>query len=184
MKKKPHDLISTSRYLSMLLRHKPHVAGLCLDRNGWASVEVLLDSVGKSHGLTMESLEEIVRTDDKQRYSFNEDKTLIRANQGHSVKVDVELEELAPPPYLWHGTAKKYEDSIDCTGLQAGNRLYVHLSVDQETAVKVGRRHGDPVIYLVDTGKMYADGYRFYRSVNGVWLTSYVPNCYLTKQEP
>ena len=182
MKKNPQSLTSVSRYLSMLLRHKPHVAGLRLDKNGWADVAQLLDSVGRSHGLTMEMLEEIVRTDSKQRFSFNEDKTLIRANQGHSVPVDVELEELEPPPYLWHGTAKKYEESIDATGLQAGNRLYVHLSGDITTAINVGTRHGAPVVYRVDTGQMHADGYRFFRSVNRVWLTKYVPACYMTKQ--
>jgi putative RNA 2'-phosphotransferase len=115
------------------------------------------------------------------RYSFNEDKTLIRANQGHSIPVDVELTELVPPMLLYHGTAEKYVESIDATGLIPKSRLYVHLSADYDTAIKVGTRHGSPVIYTVDATQMHEDGYKFYRSVNGVWLTKEVPTRYLTK---
>ena len=107
----------------------------------------------------MEILEEIVRTDNKQRYSFNEDKTLIRANQGHSIPVDVEPEEKTPPDILYHGTGLKYTESIERQGLIPKSRLYVHLSSDCDTAVKVGQRHGKPVVYKVDAGKMAADGY-------------------------
>ena len=120
-------------------------------------------------------LDEIVRTDEKQRYSYNEDHTLIRANQGHSIPVDVELEKVEPPEFLYHGTGEKFTASIDKQGLIPKSRLYVHLSPDEETAVKVGRRHGKPVIYLVRAGNMKRDGYAFYRSVNGVWLTKEVP---------
>ena len=127
-------------------------------------------------------LQEIVRTDEKQRYSFNEDKTLIRANQGHSIPVDVELPELEPPSILYHGTGQKYVESIDHQGLLPKSRLYVHLSTDKDTAVKVGKRHGVPVIYTILAGKMFTDGYLFYCSVNGVWLTKKVPIEYLTKQ--
>lgn len=129
----------------------------------------------------MEMLEEIVRTDNKQRYSFNEDRTLIRANQGHSIPVDVELPVTEPPEILWHGTGRKYVESIDQTGLLPKGRLYVHLSQDTETAVKVGSRHGRAVVYRVKSGRMAADGYLFYRSVNGVWLTKEVPVQYLEK---
>ena len=129
----------------------------------------------------MEMLEEIVKTDNKQRYSFNEDKTLIRANQGHSIPVDVELEEKTPPDILYHGTGLKYTESIDRQGLIPKSRLYVHLSADYDTAVKVGQRHGKPVVYQVKAGKMTADGYKFYLSVNGVWLTKRVLPEYLLK---
>lgn len=129
----------------------------------------------------MDILEEIVRTDEKERYSFNEDKTLIRANQGHSIPVDVELEKVEPPEELWHGTGEKYVSSIDEIGLIRKSRLYVHLSKDKETAVKVGSRHGKPVIYTVKAREMYQDGYEFFLSKNGVWLTKEVPVKYLEK---
>ncbi|MBR4430085.1 MAG: RNA 2'-phosphotransferase, partial [Clostridiales bacterium] len=117
---------------------------------------------------------------EKQRYSFNEDKTLIRANQGHSIPVDVELEEKQPPEILFHGTGEKYASSIDEQGLIPKSRLYVHLSGDEETAHRVGQRHGKPVIYQVKSGDMYRDGYKFFCSVNGVWLTKSVPVKYLS----
>ena len=126
-------------------------------------------------------MEEIVRTDEKQRYSFNDDHTLIRANQGHSIRVDVELEEKTPPAVLYHRTGEKYMASIDATGLIPKSRLYVHLSSDVETAKKVGSRHGKPVIYTIDCATMAADGYKFYLSANNVWLTKEVPVKYLNK---
>ena len=175
------SLIRTSRYISMILRHQPWKIGIELDEHGWADVEKLIEGVSKTHELTFELLEEIVATDDKQRYSFNEDKTLIRANQGHSIPVDVELTEAVPPEHLYHGTGEKHVSSIDKTGLIPKSRLYVHLSGDTETAVNVGTRHGNPVIYRVDSGKMAADGFKFYLSVNKVWLTEKVPVEYLEK---
>ena len=176
-------LTETSRYISLILRHKPQVIGISLDEHGWANVEALIRGVNQRHQLTMELLEEIVRTDEKRRYSFNEDKTLIRANQGHSVPVDVEPEEIAPPALLYHGTAEKYTESIEQYGLLPKTRLHVHLSGDVETARKVGARHGKTVIYLVDSKKMAEDGYRFFRSVNGVWLTERVPAAYLKRKQ-
>ena len=172
---------STSKYISLILRHKPEVIGITLDEHGWANVGELLAGVSRTHPLDMAGLEEIVRTDEKQRYSFNEDKTLIRANQGHSIPVDVELEEVTPPELLYHGTGEKYVASIDAQGLIPKSRLYVHLSGDYETAFKVGARHGKPRIYQVHACQMAADGYLFYRSVNGVWLTKEVPVRYLTR---
>ena len=171
---------STSRYISLILRHKPETIGISLDEHGWANVEELIAGVNKTHRLDMEILERIVAEDEKQRYSFNEDKTLIRANQGHSIPVDVELPEVVPPDVLYHGTGVKYKDSIDEQGLIPKSRLYVHLSGDVETARKVGQRHGKPIIYTVDAAAMHADGYVFYRSVNGVWLTKAVPQKYLS----
>ena len=171
----------TGRYISMILRHKPEVIGITLDEHGWANVDELIAGVSRTHPLTRERLEEIVRTDEKQRYAFNADKTKIRANQGHSVPVDVELEEVIPPEILYHGTGEKYVASIEVQGLIPKMRLYVHLSGDYETARKVGVRHGTPRIYQVASGQMVADGFAFYRSVNGVWLTKEVPPKYLTK---
>lgn len=172
-----------SKYIALILRHKPETIGITLDEHGWANVDELIEGISKTYPLTKDSLEEIVRTDEKQRYSFNEDKTLIRANQGHSIPVDVELEELKPPVVLYHGTGEKYKPSIDVQGLIPKSRLYVHLSEDYDTAVKVGMRHGKPVVYCVAAGKMYENGYKFYRSVNGVWLTKSVPVEYLSQHK-
>ena len=170
-----------SKYMSMILRHRPETIGITLDEHGWADVDELIEGIAAKKKFNREILEEIVRTDKKQRYSFNEDKTRIRANQGHSIPVDLDLEPSEPPEILWHGTAEKYVASIDRTGLRPGNRMYVHLSADEQTAEQVGRRHGRPVIYQVKSGEMYRKGFRFYRSVNGVWLTVMVPVEYLRK---
>lgn len=179
------DFIKISCYISMLLRHKPEAAGLTLDEHGWADVSELIKGVSEHKApLAMEELEYIVDTDDKGRYSFNEDKTLIRANQGHSISVDVELDEVTPPPdVLWHGTAEKYVESIESVGLIPKSRLYVHLSADYETAVTVGSRHGTPVVYKVNTAEMSRDGYNFYLSKNGVWLAKAVPAKYLERSD-
>ena len=177
------NLKNISKYLSLILRHKPEVIGISLDEHGWANVEELIAGIAKDYDFNMELLEEIVRSDEKQRYSFNEDKTLIRANQGHSVPVDVELVEQIPPDILWHGTGEKYVSAIDTEGLIPKSRLYVHLSKDEDTATKVGTRHGKPVVYHVLAKKMYDDGYKFFISVNGVWLTKTVPVKYLRKVE-
>ena len=171
-----------SKYISLILRHKPDVIGITLDEHGWADVGELIEGIRKSTDFDMFMLEKIVAEDEKQRYSFNDDKTLIRANQGHSILVDVELEQKTPPAVLWHGTGEKFTASIDSEGLIPKSRLYVHLSPDQDTAKKVGARHGKPVIYQVDTEAMNRDGYKFYLSANGVWLTKAVPTKYLIKQ--
>lgn len=175
------SLKETSKFISLILRHKPETIGITLDEHGWANVDELIAGIAKTHPIDMAILEQIVAEDEKQRYSFNEDKTLIRANQGHSIPVDVELEEKQPPEILYHGTGEKYVSSINEQGLIPKSRLYVHLSKDEETAVKVGQRHGKPVIYKVKSGEMYNDGYKFFRSVNGVWLTKSVPVKYLIK---
>ena len=174
-------LTDTSKFLSLILRHKPETIGIKLDEHGWADVSELISGISKTRPFDMKMLEEIVRTDNKQRYSFNEDKTLIRANQGHSIPVDVELEKKTPPEFLYHGTGEKFVSSIDKEGLLSKSRLYVHLSKDTDTAVKVGSRHGKPVVYRVAAGKMADDGYGFFLSVNGVWLTKAVPAEYLSK---
>lgn len=176
------DLNNISKYMSLILRHKPDVIEISLDEHGWANVNELIKGIAKNNtGFNMESLEEIVRTDSKQRYSFNDDKTLIRANQGHSISVDVELEEKRPPEFLYHGTGEKYVESINRQGLIPKSRLYVHLSKDITTAEQVGKRHGKEVVYQVNAGQMYKDGYKFFLSVNNVWLTKEVPVKYLDR---
>ena len=160
------SLERTSRYMSLILRHKPEVIGIQLDEHGWANVEELIAGIAKTQEFNRDILELIVRTDEKQRYSFNEDGTLIRANQGHSIPVDVELPAAIPPETLWHGTGEKYVASIDQQGLIPKGRLYVHLSSDAATATKVGSRHGKPVLYIVKTKEMYDDGYSFFLSKN------------------
>jgi len=175
-------LTETSKFLSLILRHKPEVIGITLDEHGWADVEEVIAGISKTREFDRDMLVEIVRTDQKQRYSFNEDATLIRANQGHSVPVDVELETAKPPQILWHGTGEKYVSSIQKMGLLPKSRLYVHISEDMETAYKVGQRHGKAVVYRVLAGKMMEDGYTFYRSKNGVWLTKEVPVSYLKRE--
>lgn len=174
------NLSKISKFLALILRHKPETIGIKLDEHGWANVKELIKGINEQYDFNMKMLEEIVKTDDKQRYSFNENKTLIRANQGHSINVDVELEEKEPPKYLYHGTGKKYIESIYSTGgLIPKSRLYVHLSSDLEIAIKVGSRHGEPKVFRVNCEEMVKDGYKFYQSKNGVWLTKQVPCKYL-----
>lgn len=171
------------KYIAFILRHKPQAIGITLDQHGWAKVDELIEGiVSKYPNFNKNLLEDIVASDDKQRYSFNEDHTMIRANQGHSIPVDVELKEVVPPDILWHGTGEKYVASIDARGLIPKTRLYVHLSLDTETAQKVGSRHGKCVIYKINARKMFEDGYHFYLSVNHVYLTKEVPVQYLQKQ--
>lgn len=173
--------INTGKFIALILRHKPEVIGIHLDEHGWANVDELIAGISKTQEFNMAMLEEIVRTDNKQRYSFNDDKTKIRANQGHSIPVDVELEQKTPPDILWHGTGEKYVSSIEAEGLIPKTRLYVHLSSDPVTAIKVGSRHGKPVVYEVAAKEMQEDGYVFLQSVNGVWLTKQVPVKYLKR---
>ncbi len=174
----------TSVFLSLVLRHNPEAAGIRIDGHGWADVSELIEGVNQTgRRINQEILEEIVRTDEKGRYSFNEDKTKIRANQGHSISVDVELKKTAPPQVLYHGTATRFLGSIleKKEGLKPAGRLYVHLSKDYPTAVNVGARHGIPAVLEVESGQMEKDGYSFYLSENGVWLTKKVPCQYLKK---
>lgn len=169
-----------SVFISLVLRHKPDAAGIQLDEHGWANVDELINGINNTgRNINMDMLEEIVRTDNKQRYSFNDNKTLIRANQGHSIPVDVELEEKEPPEILYHGTASRFLYPIMRDGLKPMSRLYVHLSKDVDTAIKVGKRHGKPVVLKIDAKKMYEDGIKFYLSQNGVWLTKYVDIRYM-----
>lgn len=170
------------QYLSLILRHKPEVIGIQLDEHGWAKVDELIAGIRKTQFMDQTLLEKLVAEDEKGRYAFNDDKTLIRANQGHSIPVDVGLKEVQPPEVLWHGTGEKYVASIDREGLISKSRLYVHLSADFQTALKIGSRHGKPVVYAVDARRMHEEGYVFFLSVNGVWLTQRVPMAYLKKR--
>ena len=164
-----------SVFISLILRHKPEEIGIALDEHGWANVDELIAGI-KATGreIDMDILKDIVATDEKKRYSFNNDMTLIRANQGHSIPVDVELKEATPPCVLWHGTSERFINAIKQQGIKPMSRLYVHLSSDVQTATKVGVRHGDCMVLPIDADRMYRDGVKFYLSENGVWLTKYV----------
>lgn len=180
---KQQTLVKYSKFLSLILRHQPQTIGLSLDDAGWAAVpELLVKLTAHGHGMTMAELESVVLHDDKQRFSFNFDKTCIRANQGHSLQtIALGLEAIQPPDILYHGTAQRFLDSILHTGLDKRSRQHVHLSADENTAHKVGIRHGKPVILTVAAGQMHRDGFRFYCSANGVWLTDHVPKHYLAQ---
>ena len=145
---------SISKYISLILRHKPEVIGITLDERGWANVDELIKGVTRTRPFSMEALEQIVQSDEKQQYSFDDTKTLIRANQGHSIPVNVELPKVIPPEILYHGTGEKFVASIKQKGLLPMSRLYIHLSADVDTVIKVDRRHGKPVVFEVLSQKM------------------------------
>ena len=182
MKEQSNTDIKLGRFLSLVLRHNPGAAGITLDEHGWADVEALLAGVNRSgRQIDMDTLERIVRENSKQRYAFNEDHTRIRANQGHSIRVDVELKAAEPPSYLYHGTASRFLPAIQTEGIRKMSRQHVHLSGDFDTAMAVGRRHGAPVVITIDARAMARDGVTFYRSENGVWLCGHVePKYFVT----
>ena len=172
---------SISKFLSLVLRHHPEKIGLELDEHGWADVTELIE---KSRGyctFSFYDLLEVVNTNDKQRFSFNVEKTKIRANQGHSIDIDLALSPIEPPEYLYHGTTTRSISSIMRGGISKVSRNHVHLSIDKETATKVGSRHGIPVILTIRAGQMHRDGILFYRSENGVWLTEHVEKKYISR---
>ncbi|EGT5447322.1 TPA: RNA 2'-phosphotransferase [Clostridioides difficile] len=171
-----------SVFISLILRHKPEIIGIKLDDYGYADVNELIEKINNTgRNINIEILEQIVKEDNKQRYSFNDDRSKIRANQGHSINVNVELRELEPPRFLYHGTATRFLDNIKKEGIVSKSRLYVHLSNDIDTAVQVGKRHGVPVVLKINTGKMYENGYKFYLSENNIWLCKYIPFEYVEK---
>ena len=172
----PTDYTRTSKFMSLVLRHRPEAAGVTLDANGYIDVDTLLAALARNgHALTRERLEELVESNDKKRFGFDETGTLIRAVQGHSREVDLGYDPADPPVMLFHGTVGKFLDAIREHGLTPRSRQYVHLSRDHETAVAVGRRRGKPVILEIDSAAMGAAGHLFYLATNGVWLTEAVP---------
>lgn len=173
--------IKLSRFLCAVLRHDPSSAGISLNEHGWANVDELIENVSKKRTINREILEEIVSTDDKGRYSFSPDGTMIRANHGHSVEVDLELAAEMPPESLLHGTGDRFVESIDEKGLLHAARMYVHLTENKEIALSVGARHGKPVLYRVHSGAMARDGHLFYHSASDIWLCDHVPTKYLEK---
>ena len=172
-----------SKFLSLILRHQPDKIGLLLDDNGYANVDQLLSQAAKHRvHFTKTELETVVAENDKQRFAFNEDHSKIRASQGHSIKVDLELSPQEPPEFLFHGTVSRSVSGILQSGIQKMSRQHVHLSVDKTTATKVGSRRGAPVILTILSGQMHRDGLPFYISANGVWLTDHVPAKYISKR--
>ena len=166
------------KQLSFLLRHDSEAfSNGLIDKHGWRKVSELV----KDHNYTKDLLDDIVKTNNKQRYEYNEDETLIRARQGHSINVDVNLSESTPPDILYHGTATRFLDSILEKGIVKGNRLHVHLSKDEETATTIGARHGKSYVLKIDAKKMHEDGIKFYLSNNNVWLTDFVDVKYIIK---
>ncbi len=175
-------MVKISKFLSKYLRHQPEKLGLSLQRGGWVEVSSLLSACARQgFPITREELEEVVRRNNKQRFSFDPEGILIRANQGHSVAVDLQLEPIQPPEVLYHGTGHRAEEAIRQQGLVKMSRHHVHISADFDTARAVGARHGRPVVFKVDTRAMSEAGYVFYRSTNGVWLTDHVPAEYITE---
>jgi putative RNA 2'-phosphotransferase len=170
------DLIKASKYMSLVLRHKPEQIGLVLDRQGWADIGELIEKAGtRGVALTREVIREVVATSDKQRFAIDATGKRIRANQGHSVDIDLGLAPAEPPPVLFHGTAETTIPAIRAEGLKAGQRQHVHLSPDEDTAIRVGRRHGRPAVLRIAAGRMRESGHAFFLSTNGVWLTEAVP---------
>lgn len=158
-----HQKKKISKFLSYVLRHHPELINLNLDENGWADVdELITKSTNDSQGFTFEELDEIVQTNAKKRFAFNEDKTQIRASQGHSIDINLDLIPQLPPEFLYHGTAQSNMDSILKNGIEKRNRQHVHLSIDKETATNVGNRHRKPIILTIKTGEMFAEGIEFY----------------------
>jgi putative RNA 2'-phosphotransferase len=174
------DPVATSKFLSFVLRHKPETIGLTLDENGWANLEELV-RLANDHGhtLTIKDIADVVANSDKQRFAMDSSGGRIRANQGHSIQVDLELTALQPPELLYHGTAKRFLASIRSDGLLKQARHHVHLSSDANAAALVGGRHGRPVVLTVRAGQMSCNGHLFYRSENGVWLTDQVPTAFI-----
>ncbi|WP_378176780.1 RNA 2'-phosphotransferase [Aquimarina sp. SS2-1] len=169
-----------SKFLSLILRHNPGKIGLELDENGWADVDELINKTNAYRNqLNLEIIKEVVATNDKKRFAFNEDETKIRANQGHSIQVDLEYTPIEPPEFLYHGTVGKFIEDIRRKGLLKMSRHHVHLSEERETAMRVGSRRGVSIILTVRSGEMHRNGIEFYQSDNGVWLTDTVASEYI-----
>ncbi len=174
------DRVKASKFLSLVLRHQPETIGIQLDAQGWVRVSDLLVALSNAKfPLSLDELKEVVRTSDKKRFSFSDDGERIRANQGHSINVELGYEQAIPPSLLFHGTAERFVASIQSQGLIKGQRHHVHLSANSETALSVGRRYGIPVLLSIASERMNKDGHLFFRSANDVWLTDHVPVEYI-----
>lgn len=173
------SLEKISKYLSFLLRHQPEAIGLSLDAQGWASIDELINK-SRNPKLSRETLLLVVQTSDKQRFALDENAELIRANQGHSIAVDLDLTPQTPPAWLYHGTAERFLPAIREQGLIKGKRHHVHLSATPEIAKAVGARYGKPVILQIPAEKMHAEGIVFYQTANHVWLVNHVPPEFLS----
>ena len=176
------EIKRTSKLLSLLLRHRPETIDLELDRHGWADIDGLIRQANRHdarRNIDRALIETVVATSDKKRFAISDDGRRIRANQGHSIDIDLELASVTPPAELFHGTATRFLDSIMEAGLTSQSRQHVHLSAETETAVNVGSRHGKPIVLVVDAVAMVAAGHEFYVSANGVWLTNTVPPAFL-----
>lgn len=172
---------ATSKFLSYILRHHPESIGLMLDENGWADVATLLQKMNANNqSISFDGLQELVANNDKKRFIFNEDQSKIRASQGHSIEVNLQMQPTPPPATLYHGTASRFVEKIILEGLQKMSRQHVHLSATVETAITVGSRHGKPVVLCIQSEAMQRDGHLFYLSENNVWLTEQVPTLYIT----
>ncbi len=166
----------TSKFLSLVLRHQPELIGIELNKNGWVSMDELINAANRNgKNLDREQILQVVYENDKQRFALSDDATRIRANQGHSVDVDLNLPVETPPDALFHGTVERFLDSIRRSGLEAGQRHDVHLSGNKETAASVGQRRGRPVVLRIRSGEMHSQGFKFRLSANQVWLTQHVP---------
>lgn len=177
--------VSVSKFLSKHLRHTPNAIGLTLGDGGWVPILELLSAAERHRfPITRDELDHVVKNCDKQRYAVDVATDRIRANQGHSVEVELDLEPLTPPDTLYHGTATRFREPILASGLMKMSRQHVHLSADWVTAVTVGKRHGSPTVFAVDTMSMVRDGFVFFRAANGVWLTDHVPPQYLSEPAP
>lgn len=167
---------STSKFLSLVLRHQPEVIGINLDTQGWVAVDELLQKLAAyKRGISLEELDFVVENNNKKRFAFNKDKTKIRASQGHSINLDLGYAPVEPPELLYHGTASRFLEGIQKTGLEKRNRHHLHLSLNLDTAKDVGGRHGKPVILVVRAKEMHEAGFQFFVSDNDVWLTDHVP---------
>lgn len=175
------ELVHISKFISLVLRHKPETIGLNMDSEGWVDVDELIHKANayRSASLTREMLDEVVATNDKKRFAYSDDGKRIRASQGHSIDVDLKLEPKDPPEYLYHGTANTSLGMIFRDGLKKMKRQHVHLSQSDDTATKVGSRHGKPVVLKVKAQEMKKDGFDFFLSANGVWLVDNVPVKYI-----
>lgn len=174
------QLTKVSKYLSFVLRHNPQAIDLKLDTQGWGDIETLIDNTSE-FSITRELLDLVVETNDKQRFAISDDGTKIRANQGHSISIDLALQPTIPPDILLHGTAERFWPSIQEQGLLKGSRHHVHLTETQAVAKAVGARYGKPVLLEIDASAMNKVGFSFYRTANGVWLTDFVPADYLKR---